>query len=392
MAAFGPLSTDFYLPALPDIADHFDTSAGTAQLTISAAFFGMGVGQTLYGPFSDALGRRPPLVAGILLFVAAAALGPLAPSIEVLIFLQFLIAFGACAGIVISRAIVRDLFTGTDDAARFYALIMLVFGVAPVLGPLIGGQVLRLGGWQAPYEALAVMGLFCLIGVLWLPETLPKEKRRTGGVRDALGSYRFLARNRAFVPYAITNCFSGIGLFAFIATSPSVFIDQYDISPQVFGFVFGLNAIGLVAASQIASRLIGRRGSRPILRAALAIQATAGIVLLVVVLTGVGGLAAFLAPLFFVVSPFGAVLPTSTALALTPFPERAGTASAFIGALQLAVGAGAGALAGLLTFAPATSLALVVAPAAVLAVLVQAVYVAHPSEVTPVQPAAETPS
>ncbi len=347
----------------------------------------------MYGPFSDAFGRRLPLVAGILLFVAAAAAGPFAPSIGVLIALQFLLAFGACAGIVISRAIVRDLFSGTNDAARFYALIMLVFGVAPVLGPLIGGQLLLLGGWHVPYVALAVTGVFLLVGVFWLPETLPKEKRRTGGVRDALGSYRYLARHRAFVPYALTNCCSGIGLFAFIATSPSVIIGQYGVSPQVFGFVFGLNAIGLIAASQIASRQIGRRGSLPILRIALITQAVAATLLLVVVVTGIGGLGALLVPLFFVVSPFGAVLPTSTALALTPFPERAGTASALVGALQLGVGAAAGALAGFLGFAAATSMAVVMAPACILAVVVLFRLVpAHASEVTATRPATETPS
>jgi DHA1 family bicyclomycin/chloramphenicol resistance-like MFS transporter len=390
LSAFGPLATDFYLPALPEIARSFETSAGTAQLTLSAAFFGLGIGQTVYGPFSDAQGRRLPLLAGILLFIAAAATAPLAPSIGVLIFLQFVLAFGACAGIVISRAIVRDLFAGTDEAARFYALIMLVFGIAPVLGPLIGGQLLLLGGWEVPYVALAVMGLLCLTAVLWLPETLPRERRRSGGLRDALGSYRYLVRNRAFLPYPLVNCFSGIGLFAFIATSPSIVIDQFGVSPQVFGFVFGLNALGLVAASQIASRQIGRRGSMPILRMALVIQAVAAVILLVVALAG-GSLWALLAPLFFVVAPFGAVLPTSTALALTPFPERAGTASALIGALQLAVGAGAGALAGLLGFAAATSLALVVAPASVLAVVVLLLFVpARPSEVTSPRPATET--
>ncbi len=392
-ATLGPLATDFYIPGLPEIAEHFEATPGKTQLTLAAAFAGLALGQTFYGPFSDALGRRMPLVAGLLLFVAAAVGGPFAPSIGALIAFQFVLAFGACAGMVISRAIVRDLFSGTNEAARFFALIMLVIGVAPVLGPLIGGQLLLLGGWKVPYFALAIAGLCLLPGVLWLPETLPRERRRSGGVRDALSSYRFLARHRSFLAYAGTNCLSGTGLFVFISTSAAVVIDQYGVSPQVFGFIFGLNAIGLISATQIASRFIGRRGSMPILRVALVAQATAAVILLALQLAGVDGLAALLVPLFFVVAPFGAVLPPSTALALQPFPERAGTASAFVGALQLGVGAGAGALAGLLGFAAATSMALVIAPACVLAVLVQFLYVpAHPSEVTTVQPVADTSS
>jgi DHA1 family bicyclomycin/chloramphenicol resistance-like MFS transporter len=242
-----------------------------------------------------------------------------------------------------------------------------------------------------PYFALAVLGFCLLAWVLWLPETLPRDRRRTGGVRDALSSYGFLARHRSFLPYAITNCLSGTALFVFISTSARVVIDQYDVSPQVFGLIFGLNAIGLISATQIASRYIGRRGSMPILRVALVIQATAAVILLALQIAGVDGLAALLVPLFFTVTPFGAVLPPSTALALQPFPERAGTASAFVGALQLGVGAGAGVLAGFLGFAAATSMAAVIAPACVLAVVVMFLLVpAHPTEVTAVQAATET--
>jgi DHA1 family bicyclomycin/chloramphenicol resistance-like MFS transporter len=360
MSAFGPLATDLYLPALPAIARFYDSPVGRAQVTLAASFAGLAIGQLVYGPLSDRYGRRRPLLAGLAMFAAASVGCAAAPSLGVLICLLFLQAFGGCAGIVISRAVVRDLFTGAD-AAHFYTLIMLVFGLAPVLAPLIGGQFLALGGWRAPFIALAAFGVICLAVVLWLPETLAPDRRRTGGARDALRSYGLLLSNRAFLTWAGAGALSSVGLFAYIAASPAVVIDQYGVSPEVFGFVFGANAIGLVAASQIAGWLVRRLGPAVILRRAVVVQALAAGALVAVATTGAGGLAGVLTPLFFVVSCVGAVIPMSTALALTPFPERAGAAAALVGAVSLAVGAAAGALVGFVGLDPAASMAVVIA-------------------------------
>jgi DHA1 family bicyclomycin/chloramphenicol resistance-like MFS transporter len=360
VTALGPLSTDLFLPALPTISRFYGTAIGTAQLTLAAGFAGLALGQIVYGPLSDARGRRVPLITGIVLFSAACVACTLAPSIGALIAFQFVQAFGGCAGIVMSRAIVRDLYTGAD-AARFYALIVLVFGIAPVIAPLLGAQLLAAGGWRSPYIALAALGLICLLIALRLPDTLPRERRRRGGMRDALASYRHVFRSRAFLVYAVGCGLCYVGLFAYITASPAVVIDQYGISPQLFGLIFGMNSIGLIAVSQLAGRLVGRVPPSTILRATVTTQAIAAGVLLAVATTGAGGLAGLLVPLFVVVSSVGAVMPTSTALALAPFPERAGAASALMGALQLGIGAGAGALVGVLGFAPATSLAVVIA-------------------------------
>jgi DHA1 family bicyclomycin/chloramphenicol resistance-like MFS transporter len=387
VTALGPLSTDLYLPALPTIADHYGTPVGTAQLSLAAGFGGLALGQIVYGPLSDAKGRQHPLMAGIALFAAACAACALAPSILALIGLNFVQAFGSCAGIVISRAIVRDLYSGAD-AARFYSLLMLVFGVAPIVAPLVGGQLLAAGGWRAPFIALAALGALCLLIASRVPDTLPRDLRRRGGARDALGSYRHVLRNRLFRAYALGCGLSYVGLFAYITASPAVVIDQYGVSPQLFGFIFGANSIGLVGVAQLAGRLVGRVPPPQILRVAVSVQAVAAAAFCAVAATGAGGLAGILTPLFFVVASVGAVTPTSTALALTPFPERAGAASALMGTLQLGIGAGAGALVGFVGFSAATSLGLVIAIGCGLAALVVLLAAPRAARPAPGSPAA----
>lgn len=390
VTALGPLSTDLALPAVPAIARFFDVQVGTAQLTLAAAFAGLGLGQIVYGPLSDAEGRQRPLLAGIALFTAACAACAVAPSIGVLIGLNFVQAFGSCAGIVVSRAIVRDLYEGAA-AARFYALLMLVFGVAPVLAPLVGGQLLSAGGWRTPYAALAGFGALCFAIALRVPDTLPPALRRQGGAREALASYRRVLRHRAFRAYAAGLGLSYVGLFAYITASPAIIIDEYGISPQAFGFIFGANSIGLVGIAQLAGRLAGRVPPLALLRTAVAVQAVAAGAFLAVAVTDAGGLPLLLAPLFLVVASVGAVNPTATALALAPFPERAGAASALMGTLQLAIGAGAGAIAGLLGFSAATSLGLVIATGCGLGALVVLLAVprAGPARSGAAAPAAE---
>lgn len=371
LSAFGPLATDIYLPALPEIGDFYDTPIERAQIALASSFAGLAVGQLVYGPLSDRYGRRGPLLLGLVLFSIASAACAIAPPLALLFVLLFVQAFAACSGIVIARAVVRDLFSGAE-AAHFFALIMLVFGLAPVLAPLVGGQLLALGGWRAPFLALAAFGVVCLAVVAWLPETLPEERRRRGGMPDALRSYGILLRHRAFVTYAAAGALSSVGLFAYIIASPAVVIDQFGVSPQAFGFVFGANALGLVAMSQVAGRLAGRVGPAAILWRAVIVQAVGAVVFAAVAATGAGGLAGVLPPLFVVVSCTGAIIPMTAALALNPFPERAGAAAALMGAIQLALGAGAGAVVGLIGLDAATSLALVVAIACTLAVAVLA--------------------
>lgn len=367
LAAFGPLSVDMYLPSFPTLARELETSVSSVQITLSTCIVGFAAGPFLWGPLADRYGRRGPLAAGLLLFTAASVACAFAPSIGVLAVLRLLQGIGGCAGPVIGRAIVRDLFAGVE-AARFFSLLMLVFGVAPVLAPLVGGVLLELG-WEAIFVALAGLGLACLAGMLFLPETLPSGARRREGMGPAVAAYGELARHRAFVVYALVNALASAGMLAYISSSPAVVIDQYGVSPQLFGFVFGANSLGLVAVSQLVGRLSERIGLIALLRLAVSVQTGAALVLLVFGVTGVGGLWALLAPMFLVVSSLGAIMPTAAALGMTPFPDKAGAASALFGTAQGILGGAAAALVGATGLAPAASMGVVVASGCGLAAL-----------------------
>ncbi len=378
LSAFGPISVDMYLPAFPSIARHFDTSIENVQLTLATFMIGMAAGQFVYGSLSDRYGRRRPLIAGAALYAAASLGCALAPSVGALAALRFVQALGACAGMVVTRAIVRDLFQGAE-AARFYSLLVLVFGVSPIVAPLIGSQILALAGWQAIFLTLVGFGLVCLLGCLWLPETLPVERRRRGGLGELAGTYGRLIVDRRFNAYAFSSAFCFGVMLAYLVGSPAVLIDQYDVSPQTFGLIFGANALGLVAASQLTGRLLKRYRLGAVLRGAVLIQLVAGITVLAVALSGAGGLAGLLPPLFVLVSCFGIIMPTATALALTPFPGLAGSAAALLGAIGSTVGAACGVLVGALDLSAVLAMATVIAASASLATAILLLAAPRPS-------------
>jgi DHA1 family bicyclomycin/chloramphenicol resistance-like MFS transporter len=368
LTAFGPVSVDLYLPAFPALARHFDSSVGTVQLSLSTYMVGLAIGQLVYGRLADIYGRRRPLLWGIALYVAVSIACAYAPSVGALIGLRAVQGFAGCAGMVISRAIVRDLYAGAE-AARFFSLLMLVFGIAPIVAPLLGGQILALGGWQGVFLALAAYGVACFALAAWLPETLPPERRRAAGVHDALASYRQVLHSRTFVAYATASACAGAALIAYIAASPAVVIDQFGVSPQLFGLVFGVNSLGLVIASQITARTVRRLGPATVLRWAITLEAAGGGALLAVALAG-GGLWAALVPMFVVVASFGGVMPTSAALALTPFPETAGAASALFGGAQSVLAALGGVLVSGIRLEAATSMGIVIAGMSLLSLFV----------------------
>jgi MFS transporter, DHA1 family, multidrug resistance protein len=368
LTAFGPMSVDMYLPAFPSLARHFATSIGTVQLTLPSYMAGLALGQLLYGRLSDTYGRRRPMLAGVGVYVLCSAACALAPSIETLIALRLLQGFAGCAGIVIARAVVRDMFAGAE-AARFFALLMLVFGVAPVLAPLLGGQLLPLVGWKGIFLTLAGYGAVCLGGVLWLPETLPAGLRRPPGLADALSSYWDVLRHREFAVYALAGALGSAAMLAYIATAPALVIDEYGLSPQSFGLVFGGNAVGFVAVSQITAAAVRRFGSERMLRIGLIVQSLAGATLLAIALAGVGGLALILPVVFVIVGSMGAIMPTATALALQPFPHSAGAAAAVVGTLQTALAAAAGVIVSSVTLGPAAAMAAVTTAASATAIL-----------------------
>ena len=348
LSAFGPLSIDMYLPSFGAISRELGASAAQVQRTLAVYFLGLGIGQAFYGPVADRYGRLRPLCFGLSLFVAASAGCALARSIEGLLAWRFAQAIGGCAGLVIARAVVRDRFD-ERESARVYSLLILVMGVAPILAPLVGGQILLFFGWRVIFWVLAGFGLLCLAGVLvLLRESLPPERRTRGGSAAALRVYAQLLRDRAFMRYNLTGAFVISGMFAYLFGSPFVFMELHGVRPEHFGWLFGLNSLGLITASQLNRALLARVAGGVILSRALCVTAAAGAALLAVAWTGAGGFPALLAPLFVYIASLGFVLPNVAAAALAPQGRHAGSASALLGMVQFGAGALIGTLLGAL--------------------------------------------
>lgn len=347
LTAFAPLSIDMYLPAFPALETHFGASAGAVQGTLAAFFIGLAIGQSVHGPLSDRLGRRLPMVAGTLVYVAASIAAIFAPDIETLSVLRFIQALGGCAGIVIARAMVRDLFD-ERDSARVFSLLMLVMGLAPILAPMLGGQLLAIADWRWIFAVLAVFGAACLAAVLLaLPETLPAESRQRGGIARILHAYGRLLADPVFMGFSLASGFLMAGMFAYITGSPFVFITLHGVSPQDYGLLFGLNALGLIATSQINLRLLRLYSGRQILTVVMIAQALAAVTLAGVTLAGPAQLVLILVPLFVCIASLGFVSANAAAAAMSRAGANAGIASALIGVLQFALGALGGAFVGL---------------------------------------------
>jgi DHA1 family bicyclomycin/chloramphenicol resistance-like MFS transporter len=386
LSAFGPLSIDMYLPGLPELGRGLDAPAWAVQLTLTACLAGLALGQILAGPLSDRFGRRRPLLVGVAGYAVASLLCALAPSIAVLVVLRFAQGIAGAAGIVIARAIVRDMHSGVA-AARFFSLLMLVNGLAPILAPVIGGQVLTVTSWRGVFLVLTAIGaLLFLATATGLRETLPVEMRHPGGVAETVRTFRRLLADRAFLGHALACGLSFGAMFAYIAGSPFVLQDIYGASPQLFSVMFACNALGLVAASQANRALLRRVEPRAILRVALFVQALAAVALLAIVAagTGVWGIVVLL---FVVVASLGLVFPNATALALADHPRVAGSASGLLGVLQFIVGAAAAPFVGVGGTDTALPMALTIAVLAVGGVLSANVIASRPARVPRPAPA-----
>jgi MFS transporter, DHA1 family, multidrug resistance protein len=338
LSAFGPLSMDMYLPGLPSLTRDLGASASTGQLTLTGCMLGLAGGQLLAGPLSDSLGRRRPLLAGLVGYIAASLACAAAPSIGILVALRFIQGLLGGVGVVIARAVVRDLFRGAA-AARVFALLMLVTGVAPVFAPLVGGQLLAITSWRGIFIVLAAIGVPLLVGtVLWLPETLTVESRHAGGLQPTLHTFRRLVSDRSFMPPAVAFSLAFAAMFAYIAGASFVLEDVFGVSPQLFSVVFAVNSVGLIAASQIGGRIVGRVGAPALLRFGVFGVALGSIGVLVVTIAH-AGLAPLLIGLFAILSFNGLVFPNATAVALADQEGRLGSASALLGMGQFGIGA-----------------------------------------------------
>jgi DHA1 family bicyclomycin/chloramphenicol resistance-like MFS transporter len=380
LSAFGPLSMDLYLPALPSLEADLDAGQSAAQLTLTAVSLGLAVGQLVAGPLSDRLGRRGPALVGVGAYAVASLLCALSPGIWLLSGIRLLQGVAGAAGIVLARAIVRDRFDGAESA-RAFALLASIMGAAPVLAPVLGAQLLRFTDWRGVFVALAVLGLVLLAASLWrLPETLPPDRRTAGGLRAALGSGRVLLSQRAFLAAVLAQGLGFTVLFTYISGSSFVLQSGYGLSAQQFSLVFAGNGIGIVLAGQLSRLLVRRVGARALLRTGLAVEVGGSTLLVAAAVTG-WGLPVVLGALWLVVAANGLVLPNATALAMADTARVAGTASALVGVGQFAI-AGVGApLAGLGPAGQLLPMAVVMVCFAVLGLLAAALLpdrLAHP--------------
>lgn len=371
LTALPPLSMDMYLPALPAVTDSLAAPAATIQLTLTACLAGMALGQLVVGPMSDRWGRRRPLLLGMVVYVIATAICALAPSAELLIGFRLLQGLAGAAGIVIARAVVRDLYDGVE-MARFFSTLMLISGVAPIIAPLIGGQVMRFTDWRGIFVVLTGVGIVLTLVVWkWLHETLPPGSRHTGGVGEALRTMRGLLADRVFTGYMVTGGLAFAVLFAYISASPFVVQEIYGASPQTFSLLFGLNSIGLIAVGQINGKLlVGRISLDKVLGFGLTVIVLAAVALLLMT-TGVFGevgLVPVAAGLFVLMSAMGVAMPNTNAQALMRTKHAAGSASALLGTSSFLIGAIASPLVGIAgedTAVPMAVVQLVCAVAAV---------------------------
>ncbi len=348
LVALGPLTIDMYLPALPRIATELGVSSSVAQLTLTGTLAGLAIGQLVVGPLSDSLGRRRPLIAGILLHMAASLVCLLAPNMTVLGIARGLQGMGAAAAMVVAVAVVGELFTDSV-AATVMSRLMLVLGVAPVLAPSLGAAVLLHASWHWVFASLIVLagGLLAMAAVA-LPETLPPSHRRPLKLRSILATYGELFRDARFLILVLVGALGMSGLFAYISAAPFVLQGRHGLDQQSFALVFGAGAIALIAATQFNVVLLRRFSPQRIMVTALVAATLASAVFIALAATHTGGLPGFVVPVWTVLALLGFVMPNAPAVALTRHPDAAGTAAALLGAAQFTTGAVIAPVVGLL--------------------------------------------
>lgn len=347
LSAFGPVTTDVYLPSLPQAAAALNTTPAGIQSSLTTCLFGLAAGQLVAGPLSDSRGRRRPLLVAMAVFVLASVLCASATNIVILDLFRVLQGGAGAAGIAICFAVVRDLYEGRA-AARAYSILMAVIGTAPIVAPAIGSQLLRITDWRGVFLALAGLGVaFLYCAYAWVDETLPVERRASGGFAARLTVLRRLIVDPGFTGYALASGLSFAALFAYISASSFVFQNLYHLSPQLFAVLFAINSTGILIANAVNARLLRRFSPRRLLDLGLVGVVVGAGGVLVVVLAGQQHLYALLVPLFLMVCSTGLTRPNATALALGRHGDTAGSAAALLGLIQFALGAIAAPLTGL---------------------------------------------
>lgn len=334
LMAFTSLSTDIYLPAMPVMANELQ---GNVELTITGFLVGFCIAQLIWGPISDHLGRRIPLVIGMVLFVIGSIGCALSTDITQIVFWRVFQALGACTGPMLARAMIRDLFSRTR-AAQMLSTLTIVMAIAPIVGPLLGGQMIKFASWHAIFWLLAVIGILMLCSLYWLPETLPPERRVKASIRGAFETYYTLLSNRSFMRFTLSLTFYYVAAYAFITGSPFVYISWFHIDPQHYGWLFAINIVGVMGMSAVNRRLVQRYPLETLLKRAVGVATLAALALAMGTKLNVGGVILIVATVFVFFSMNGIIAATATAAALDSAPHAAGSASALIGALQYGSG------------------------------------------------------
>lgn len=346
LTAFAPLSTDMYLASFSSLADTFATDEGRVQLSLSVFFFGLAVGQLIYGPLIDRFGRKPPLIAGLVVFTLASAAIVAVPTVDGFIALRLVQALGGCAGMVVSRAVVADLFD-ERGSARFLSQMMLVQGLAPIVAPLMGGYILAVAPWQAIFAVLALFGVGCVIAATrGLPETLPPERRHAAGPMGIARAFGRVLADRAFMAPALSGAFAAASLFAFISGSPYVYMQLHGVSQQDYGWLFGFNAFGMILASQVNRLLLRWFTTRAVMGGALAFNVA--MATLLVIFAAKASLPLLVGLLWLCLASGPLIGANAMAIAMSRAGEHRGTASSVMGVTQFAVASLASAAVGLL--------------------------------------------
>jgi len=367
LTAIGPLSIDMYLPAFPAIASDLNASSSEVERTLAAYLLGMAGAQLIYGPLADRFGRKPPLYGALLIYILASAGCALAPNVEFLTICRIFQAMGGAAGMVIPRAVVRDHYN-TQEAARALSMLMLMMGIAPILAPLVGAQVLDWVGWRGIFVTITLCGVV----LLWtlskvMVESLSPERQIKLSWRNIFNTYAGLLLHRRFLAFALSGGMATATMFSYIISSPRLFIGYFDVTPQSYGLLFGLNAASLIIGSQVSARLLKKHNPLKILPWALSGLLASGIVVFLLALIGLASLPLIMACLMVFMFCYGFVGPNSSALALTDQGHQLGSASAMMGTLSISCGALAGFLVSLIPFNGPLPLAIMMAGCTTLA-------------------------
>lgn len=334
LMAFTSLSTDIYLPAMPAMAHELN---GDAEYTITGFLVGFAIAQLVWGPISDSLGRKLPLFVGMLIFAIGAVGCAMSYSITQIVSWRVVQAFGACTGPMLARAMIRDLFSRTRSA-QMMSTLMIIMAIAPIVGPLLGGQLIRISSWHSIFWLLTVIGALMFISLFWLPETLPAEKRTSTSVGNAFKNYLFLLKHGVFMRFTLCVTFYYVAAYAFIAGSPQVYISYYNVDPQHYGWLFALNIAGVMAVSFFNRFLVIRFSLRRLLQIATGIAFLAMAAMAALNMAEPHSMLVIVGMVFIFFSMNGIVAASATAAALDEVPHIAGSASALIGSLQYGSG------------------------------------------------------